>query len=192
MTAEGIVATVSRLGGTIEPLDGDRLRVRPPGILTPNLRAALQAERQAVLTLLRLLAAPPPDPPSAEIIAEVERYGAGLYLRPPLGLVIWHGERIDDALLRRLVEAAGPVEQIIRARYASGDDSPAFQPSAEADRLLGNMPPPITWHPDWPRARPSAFPRQGRACYILGGKAHFYAYDEDDAGTKDNALTKQA
>jgi hypothetical protein len=182
MTAEGIVATVFRLGGTIEPLDGDRLRVRPMSILTANLRAALQAEKQAVLTLLRLLAASPPDPTAAAIIAEVERLGAGLYIRAPFGLVIWHGKLIDDELLRRLIQAHAPVEALIRARYALTGaplESEAFQPSAEADQLLGHAPPPITWHSDWPRARPSAFPCQGVAYYTLGGEAHRYAYDED-------------
>lgn len=62
MTAGGIVATISRLGGSIEPLEGDRLRVRPKSILTPSLLAALQHEKRAVIAFLRASQAAPSTP----------------------------------------------------------------------------------------------------------------------------------
>jgi len=140
---------VERLGGSIgldETPEGERIRVRPATILTPGLVASLRREKAALVALLRLLgsAAPANEPTAAELIAEVESMGAGLYLRPELGLVLYRGELIADELLLRLVRAHDQIEQIIRARY------PHAPPAAA--RPAAGVEPPAEEQIDGPRA----------------------------------------
>jgi hypothetical protein len=129
---------VERLGGSIgldETPEGERIRIHPASILTPPLVASLRREKAALVALLRLLgsAAPANELTAAELIAEVESTGAGLYLRPELGLVLYRGELISDELLRRLVRAHDQIEQIIRARYPHAPPEPEATLTAVAE-----------------------------------------------------------
>jgi hypothetical protein len=189
-SGEALGAVTGR--GICVSVEGDRLFVDPVSAVTDDERAALKAEKKAVVAFLRLLSTATTDdePTAAKIVDEIERAGAGLWIRPNFGLVILHGERISDELLIRLVRAHDRVECAIRARYApeSGllsaiapEPEMSDSPVAESDdglSLLDYAGRVLGWHQDWPEARASAFPTKSHAYYTLGGKAHRYEYDE--------------
>ncbi len=111
---------VARLGGVltvVERPEGERVRVQPTGLLTPNLLEALQREKAGVIALLRLLQGSGLEgyagdvlgfaggPTTGDLLAKVERRGAEVYVRPQGDLGIRHGERVPDTLLLTLAKA---------------------------------------------------------------------------------------
>src|SRR6266550_3567351 len=91
MTAGAVIAMVARLGGVltvVERPEGERVRVQPTGLLTPNLLEALQREKAGVIALLRLLQGSGLEgyagdvlgfaggPTTGDLLAKVERRGA--------------------------------------------------------------------------------------------------------------------
>jgi hypothetical protein len=58
MTAPELLATLEAMGATVQAVEVDRLRIEAPvGRLTPELRAALMAQKPALLALLREVSA---------------------------------------------------------------------------------------------------------------------------------------
>jgi len=128
MSAASLLASLTLRGISVRA-DGDRLLFEPGSAVTDAERANLKAEKPAILQLVRIMgSATATDALGAavEIIRQVEEAEAGLYLRPEHGLSLWHGERVSNGLLIRLVQHHDQIERLVRWRYSSGLDDVAL------------------------------------------------------------------
>jgi hypothetical protein len=134
MTPGEIVATIARGGGIVERVEiagGERLRVSPPGFLTPDLREAVQREKAGVLDLLRLLNGGTlleyagdvlgfeAEPTAADLIDEAEPHGTVLYVRHRGDVGIRHGDGIPDELLLTLARGHVRLLEALEQRQRS-------------------------------------------------------------------------
>jgi hypothetical protein len=62
MTPASILASVRDRGARLFLVDGDQIAVTPRGAVDDGLRAAIRAEKQALVAILKRMTDPPPDP----------------------------------------------------------------------------------------------------------------------------------